>query len=258
MRRTRGLLRLEEKVAAEGRRLDRLGGPSMRWVGPLAFLAACCVHGAVLLLPAARLPAAPPAASPVRDFPRVWRVAPPELPQPTPPAARPAPAAREPLPPDVRSAAPPALTRGFSTEPVPEPPPDLVLSMVSANVEPIIPNPDPSPAVAEFGPPATGPAPTAAPPPAPGQPELVTSVPPVYPPAARTIRAEGRVTLRLSVLPDGSVGGATVEECTRKGLGFEAAALEAVKRWRYEPSPQQAGARKVVVSVHFQQQEARP
>jgi len=80
----------------------------------------------------------------------------------------------------------------------------------------------------------------------------------VYPVAARSLRAEGRVTLRLAVLPDGRVGGATVLECSRTGLGFEAAALEAVKRWRYEPVPLQSGARKVVVRVHFQQQEGSP
>ena len=90
------------------------------------------------------------------------------------------------------------------------------------------------------------------------EPALIEPVRPVYPAAARTLRAEGRVTLRLAVLPDGSVGGATVLECSRKGLGFEAAALEAVKRWRYEPVSLQAGARKVVVRVHFQQQEERP
>jgi TonB family protein len=66
------------------------------------------------------------------------------------------------------------------------------------------------------------------------------------------------VTLRLSVLPDGTVAGATVMECSRAGLGFEAAALDAVKRWRYESAPPESGARRVVVRIHFQQSEERP
>jgi TonB family protein len=251
MRRLRGLLRLEDKVAAEGRRIHSLGGPSLRWVGPLALLLAFGVHAAVLFLPAVRLPGAPPIASPMPDFPRVWRVAPPE-----PPPAPPPPDLSKILAPksDEIIQPPPRvkIARGIATEPVPEPPPELALNMVSANVEAIIPNPDPPPPVPEFGPPSV------AAPPAPGQPTLVTSVRPIYPFAARSLRVEGRVTLSLAVLPDGTVSGATVEECTRKGLGFEAAALEAVKLWRYEPAPQQSGPRRVVVSVHFQQQEGRP
>ena len=89
------------------------------------------------------------------------------------------------------------------------------------------------------------------------EPALVERVQPVYPVAARSLRAEGRVKLRLAVLPDGSVGRATVEECTRRALGFEAAALDAVKQWRYEPAPLQSGPRKVIVTIHFQQQEGR-
>ena len=59
-------------------------------------------------------------------------------------------------------------------------------------------------------------------------------------------------------LEDGTVDGATIEECSREGLGFEAAALAAVKRWRYEPAPLQSGPRSVTVTIHFQSQEARP
>jgi TonB family protein len=62
------------------------------------------------------------------------------------------------------------------------------------------------------------------------------------------------VTVRLTVLPDGSVGDAEVEDCTRKGVGFEAAALNAVKRWRYEAAPLQSHARTVMVTIHFRQQ----
>jgi protein TonB len=139
-------------------------------------------------------------------------------------------------------------------EPVPEPPPEIALNTIAADIEAIIPNPERPPPSAEVGPPPHGSSPT----PQSAEPALIEQVPPVYPVAARTLRVEGRVTLRLAVLPDGSVGGASVLDCSRKGLGFEVAALEAVKRWRYEPVPIQAGVRKVVVRVHFRQQEERP
>jgi protein TonB len=248
----RSLLRLEDKVAAEGRRIQNLGGSSMRWAAPLALLVAFGVHAAVLLLPAARIPPVPPASTRVPDFPRVWRVAPADLPSSPRPAERPTPLVPETPTPDLAPPPPGIAPRELATEPLPEPPPPLALNMISANVEAIIPNPDALPPVREFGPPSS------VAPPMPDQPSLVERVSPAYPVAARSLRAEGRVTLRLEVLPDGSVGGATVEECTRKGLGFESAALDAVKRWRYEPAPQQTGVRKVVVSIHFQQHEARP
>lgn len=128
------------------------------------------------------------------------------------------------------------------------------MNAISADIEAIIPGPDALPHSPELGPPSRV-APATPPEVAP---VLLESFRPVYPAAARALRAECRVTLRLAVLPDGSVGRATVEECSRKGLGFEAAALEAVKRWRYEPAPPQSGARRVLESVHFQMEEARP
>lgn len=254
MSRLRFLLRFDEKLAAEGRRIQNLGGPSMRWVAPAVVIAALSLHGAILLLPAMRLVSIPPVASPGPDFPRVWQLSPPAMPLPDPPAARPSAAVPDvPGPPGKPPAAVRAV-RVLSTEPVPEAAPEIALNTIPADIEAIIPNPNPPPPPAELGPPSRVPsaiAPSV-------EPALVAQVPPVYPVAARSLRAEGRVTLRLAVLPDGSVGGATVLECSRPGLGFEAAALEAVKRWRYEPVPLQSGARKVVVKVHFQQQEQRP
>lgn len=35
---------------------------------------------------------------------------------------------------------------------------------------------------------------------------------------------------------DGTVVNPVVEECTEPGYGFEAAAMAAVKRWRYAPA----------------------
>ena len=249
----RSLLRLEEKVAAEGRRIQNLGGPQLRWLAPVVLLVALVLHTGILLLPAVHSQSMPRPASPLPDFPLVWRAAPP--PAPPPPPSPPDSATVQVTPPPPQ---PPNSSRriahAFAVEPVPEPPPDLMISVISADFDAIIPNPDAPPPAEDIGPPARAPAAA----PVEATPTLVESQPPVYPVAARSLRVEGRVTLRLSVLPDGTVSGATVEECTRPGLGFEAAALAAVKKWRYEAVPLQIGARRVVVSVHFQQQEPRP
>jgi len=256
----RTLLRLDDKLAAEGRRLERVGGPSAAWLAPLTLIAAATLHVAILLLPAVTSQATLPPASRVPDFPLVWRPAPPPAPPLTPaPAPPPAVAARagaiagNAVSYVDSGAPPPAMVAGRMTiEPVPEPDPELVLGRLSVNVEAIIPPPDDAPD--SLGP---GPRPAAAAP-AESTPAPIEHVSPVYPAAARSLRAEGRVTLRLLVLPDGSVGTAAVEECTRPGLGFEAAALAAVKRWRYEPVPPSAGSRQLSVTVHFQKQGGQP
>jgi periplasmic protein TonB len=253
----RRLLRLEDKVAAEARRLENIGGPSMRWVAPAALLAAAALHGAVLLLPAVRTRAMPTAASPEPDFPLVWRRASAPVQPPAPPA-RPSASAPAMPPPAPNRPAVKFAARALTTEPVPEPAPELALNAISADVEAIIPNPDAPPPSLEVGPPSgplLGP-PAAGPPDA--APALIERVPPVYPVAARSLRAEGRVTLRLAVHPDGTVARALVEECTRPGFGFEAAALAAVKQWRYEPAPSQSGPRTVTVTIRFRSQEVRP
>lgn len=61
---------------------------------------------------------------------------------------------------------------------------------------------------------------------------LVKRVTPVYPPNARTMRTEGEVELLLQVNTDGTVG----KIRTIKGNPMlAAAAIDAVKQWRYEP-----------------------
>ena len=247
----RPLLRLPDKVAAEGRRLKQIGGPPLRWVAPVALLAAAALHGMLLLLPVPQTRAALLAPSLTTDFPLVWRPEAAAVPPP-PPIQAPRPIHAAPVAPQPAATRPAVavMTRPTWTEPVPEPAPELTLTMISADVEAIIPNPDPPPEHEDVGPQAVSRADA--------PPSLIDQVPPVYPLAARSIRAEGKVTLRLFVLPDGSIGRAIVEESSRPGLGFEAAALAAVKRWRYEPAPLQTGMRKVSVTVHFQRQEARP
>jgi|SRR5262245_19460998 len=66
-------------------------------------------------------------------------------------------------------------------------------------------------------------------------PQLVQKVTPVYPDAARRAGEEGHVTLKTRVLKDGSVADVEVKKCTNPGHGFEAAAMDALKQWRYEP-----------------------
>jgi TonB family protein len=135
-------------------------------------------------------------------------------------------------------------------EPIAEPDPESLLR-VSAEVEALLPDPDAPPPV-DVGPPLGVP-----PTPVGASPPLIQQVRPVYPPVARNLNAEGRVTLRLSVEPDGSVGSAAVLDCSRPGVGFEAAALASVKKWRYVPAPGQP-VRNVEVTIHFKQPQAHP
>jgi TonB family protein len=64
---------------------------------------------------------------------------------------------------------------------------------------------------------------------------LATQQPPVYPPAAEAGRFSGSVTLVAAVLKDGRIGHVKVVDCTRPKVGFEQAAVDAVKKWRFEP-----------------------
>jgi TonB family protein len=53
--------------------------------------------------------------------------------------------------------------------------------------------------------------------------------------------------LQAIINKDGTVSDPNVISCTRKGVGFEDAAMSAVTEWRYEPAKQ--GER--VVDVYF-------
>jgi len=258
----RSLLRLDDKVAAEGRRIQQLGGPSLRWLAPVTLIAATALHGAILLLPAVKTEAPPQPASAAPSFPLVWRpLAPaPRAPEPLPPMDPPPPVAGTQKPgaeaaPGKGRVVPPSTrpVRAFTVEPVAEPTPMMALTRISAEVEAIIPNPDSPTAGFEPGPPSAAAAAASDAASAP-----IEQVQPAYPVAARTLGAEGSVTLRAAVLPDGTVAGAVVTSCTRPGLGFEAAALAAVKRWRFAPAPLQSGSREVPVTVQFQRQRPHP
>jgi TonB family protein len=72
--------------------------------------------------------------------------------------------------------------------------------------------------------------------PAPPRVILKSQKAPIYPPAAEAARFEGKVYLELIVAADGSVGDVRVIECTHPRVGFEEAAIEAVKKWQFEPA----------------------
>jgi len=248
----RSLLRLEDKVAAEGRRLAQIGGPPLGHVVPMLVVGVILLHGALLLLPAVKTRASLPASSPPQDFPLVWRMASP-APAPDPSHA----SAVAPLP-GVGSPTPFVASRASvaaAVEPVPEPSPEFPSAPLTAEVEAVIPPPDAPP-------PSFEPGATASPPPTAeaAAPVLVQRVTPVYPVLARALRAEARVTIQLTISADGSVDDASVLGCSRPGLGFETSALNAVIRWRYRPQaqPRASDLRTVIVTVEFKRQADRP
>ena len=71
-----------------------------------------------------------------------------------------------------------------------------------------------------------------------GTPKLVreSRVEPAYPPEAKQEGIEGSVILDAVITVEGEVSQLSVLRCRPEGRGFEAAALEAVKQWRYEPA----------------------
>lgn len=69
-------------------------------------------------------------------------------------------------------------------------------------------------------------------------PGRISVTPPKYPEGARRRRITGSVVVRYVIRVDGSVDDATVLSCTYRGMGFESAALNAVRSWRYLPAKQ--------------------
>jgi protein TonB len=65
--------------------------------------------------------------------------------------------------------------------------------------------------------------------------ELLSGSGPVYPPEAKARGTEGFVVVRYGVSLDGRVINARVDRAEPEGI-FEAAALEAVRSWRYQPA----------------------
>jgi TonB family protein len=63
------------------------------------------------------------------------------------------------------------------------------------------------------------------------------------------LRLTASVTLRVQVKRDGRVGDVDVVDTTRKGMGFEQAAVEAVKKWLYTPATRNGTPEDAVVTV---------
>ena len=61
-------------------------------------------------------------------------------------------------------------------------------------------------------------------------------VTPRYPPVALRTKASGEVELQALVGIDGTVEEIKIIDCTRQGVGFEDAASDAVRQWRYRPA----------------------
>jgi protein TonB len=61
---------------------------------------------------------------------------------------------------------------------------------------------------------------------------------PLYPELARKAKLTGSVILEAVVLKDGTVSNIKVLRTPRPGMGFEEAAIHAVKQWRFRPAMQ--------------------
>ncbi len=70
---------------------------------------------------------------------------------------------------------------------------------------------------------------------------------PLYPEPARKAKLTGRVILEAVVLKDGTVSNIKVLRTPRPGMGFEEAAIDAVKQWRFRPALRNGEA----VDVYF-------
>ncbi len=135
-------------------------------------------------------------------------------------ANRPAPTPEPPTPTPTETPTPePSPTATSTPTPTPRP-------TATPTPTPIPPTPTPSVVFGEL----VAPGPDVTPP------ALIKRVDPKYPPVARQLRYSGEVQLMVLVGPDGSVEKVRILRCTRPGVGFEKAAEEAVKQWRYKPA----------------------
>jgi len=82
---------------------------------------------------------------------------------------------------------------------------------------------------------------------------------PPYPPLALRIGAEGKVTLRLTVLPDGRVGQADIVDSSGRQDLDEAARQWIVGHWTYKPALRdgQAAPSQTLATVTFSLKDAR-
>lgn len=141
----------------------------------------------------------------------------------------PAPPPPAPLPPPPPPEKKPEPTPKPKPKPLPKAPPS------ERAVKAPEPEPTPAPAVAQPAEPApAAPAPVLPPRADAGQ---ISNPAPAYPSLSRRLREEGLVVLEILIRADGSVG----EIKLKASSGFkrlDEAAMNAVKRWRYQPATQ--------------------
>lgn len=87
-----------------------------------------------------------------------------------------------------------------------------------------------------------------------GTPQLVreSRVEPTYPTKAEEAGIEGSVILDAVITKDGEVAELSVLRCRPEGQGFEEAALEAVKQWRYEPASYRGEPTDVTFTIYVE------
>jgi protein TonB len=150
----------------------------------------------------------------------------PQLVAPVPPAAAPTPA-----PAPSETGPPPTATLPAISEPAPAPgPPALALSGNTIALPPSAPIVASKPSTA----PPDGVTRTA-------RPQGGYQVRPAYPSAPRRLGIQGTTMLRVHVLADGRIGDVLVEHSAGHP-DLDQAAMEAVRRWRFEPARRGADA----------------
>lgn len=193
------------------------------------------VGGAVLLHGAALAWALGTVHPSVPEAPQVMSVA---LITPAPmPVAKPAPTPPPPKPlPQPKPQAPAA--KAVKSEQAPAPTPASITSAAP-----------PPPAPAAAAPAAAAPAPVVE---ARFDADYLQNPRPTYPAASRRLGEQGKVWLRAHVLPNGSTDNVELKQ-TSGSPRLDAAALEAVKRWRFVPARQggEAVAAWVVIPISF-------
>jgi len=221
-------LRFEERVRAENRLYKLLfhTGETRLWWSAMVAAVVLHVVAALVPMPQARGPAAPPTTpEPTRAI-TVRTYVPP------PPAA----------PRAIRTAALAVARPATRRIPIPDPTPDApepVREPILGGIRPEVLPPD-----AEVflgipeGPPDSGPLIAGAA--GVSFPELIpeSKIDPEYPETARRAQLQGSVILQAVIVRDGAVEEIRVLRCSEPDMGFEEAAIEAVRLWRYRPARQ--------------------
>jgi protein TonB len=79
------------------------------------------------------------------------------------------------------------------------------------------------------------------------RPEVISQVPPTYPPELRKARIDGLVTVAFVLNEEGRVEDARVESASRPE--FEKPALEAIRKWRFRPGMREGRAVRTYIRI---------